>query len=266
VAQPRMTSCISTAPGDEEILDSLYSLACQSVEEGRHEVLVIAQGEGDFSAQREAVGRMVEQGQPVGIAFEPRSDRSTAWRRALSLSRATHLHFIDADTIASPRLVEHLLYAIDAGAAELFVGHVMPRFDALPPAVIDSDHWALFGLRHYGVDARRLGSADRACANNFCVSRSLLDKEMLRESDIGDLIGWEGVREPHVVQGAIAFKHVSKARLTVANTLARARRAGEPPRAVAARFGVVGIVVDELVRTARRGALRLRLALAGRRP
>ncbi len=262
---PLITSCICTREGDEAILDALYSLVGQTAAPGTHEVLVLAIGPGDFATQRGALRRLIEQGHGVGFLHEADSRWTAAWRHALAASRASHLHFIDADTIANPRLIECLLQEIEGSASELVVGHVLPRFTELPPHELDYDYWALWGLRHYGNQPRTLARDEIARANNFCVARGAIEKGLLERLPGGELMVDESVHGPRVSPGAFAFKRVAVARYATADVLDRIEEGGTSGCRAESRFAIASAVGEELARAARRSWFQLRLALEGRR-
>jgi glycosyltransferase involved in cell wall biosynthesis len=136
----------------------LDSLAAQTLERGRFEVVVADNASRDGTAEiARAAGAVV--------VHEPVPNRSRARNRGVAAARADRIAFTDADCVASPGWLEALLAC--GGRAPLLAGAVLTTVSAEPNSVERLEQRWRFAQEHWV----REGWAATA---NLCVERRVL--------------------------------------------------------------------------------------------
>lgn len=175
VASPVITACICTHNGSERLVESLWSLVCQSAPNELFEILVVDNASDDAAETRALVHDFLQQGHCVGLVVEPNLGLAHAKNTAVKNAHGEYVYFLDDDAVANPRLVESYLEAIAQHRPDVLGGHIHPMFDILPPPEMDYSQWSIWSLRHFGAGDRWLEDGEYFLGGNLCVNRSLLE-------------------------------------------------------------------------------------------
>ena len=132
MAQPEISVIVPVRNGARSIGPLLTSLAAQSLEAGRYEVIVVDNGSTD------GTGRIAS-GYGVQVLEDPVANRSRARNTGATAAGTRLFAFTDADCVADPRWLEELLAHSDlaplvAGEVRLRTGqppNPVERFEAL---------------------------------------------------------------------------------------------------------------------------------------
>jgi glycosyltransferase involved in cell wall biosynthesis len=280
VKDPVISLCVCTLAGSERIADTLWSLSGQSADADRYEILVIENDSAAAEATRSVVDGMKGRARDIRLVIEPRTGLSHARNRAIQESRGDYVFFIDDDAIATPRLVESFINAIEGHSPDVIGGNVLPLFEVMPPPELEYAWWSHWSLKHFGDRDRWLAEGEYFLGTNIGASRQLLleqgfDSHLGRSGD--DLMGGEewflgsSRFRRRFVSGALVFHQVTAARMTpeylvkrmfygTQSRQRRQRESGEVPQ-----LSALDILYSRLVRSTRQlGLLGRKILLAWR--
>ena len=142
---------------------ALDSLAGQTLERDRYEVIVVDNGDGSGGEVARARGAdVVLQVPEPGLS----RGRNAGWRAA----SATWLAFLDDDAVASPDWLEFGLELLDRSGAVAAGGPILPLYDERPPNWFRDE----YELRTWGDRERLLVSGESFSASNLFLGRASL--------------------------------------------------------------------------------------------
>lgn len=191
---PVLSLCVCTLAGATRIADTLWSLACQSADPDRYEVVVIENDAAAEAATKSVVDEICASGHEIRLVIEPKLGLSNARNRAVLESRGEFVFFIDDDATASSRLVESYIRTIEQHRPDVIGGNIQPLFEQPPPAELEYSWWPHWSLKHFGAEDRWLAAGEYFLGTNVGASRALLtehafDARLGRTGD--DLSGGE---------------------------------------------------------------------------
>jgi GT2 family glycosyltransferase len=159
LSTPEISVVVPVRDGAGSLPALLDSLAAQTLERERFEVVVVDNASRDATAE-------VARAAGAVVVHEPVPNRSRARNRGIEAAGAARLAFTDADCVASPGWLEALLAC--AGVAPLVAGPVVTTMRGDPPNAVErlEQRWR-FSQEHWV----REGWAATA---NLCVERRAL--------------------------------------------------------------------------------------------
>jgi glycosyltransferase involved in cell wall biosynthesis len=129
-SDPRaITVVIATYQRPEALATVLRSLACQTLDRARYEVVVVVDGIDDHEMEYRRVLRdAINQGLPITYDFQPNSGQATARHRAILQASGRWVCVVDDDMeLLAHFLDEHLTALEDGGDRAVVIGRVIPE-------------------------------------------------------------------------------------------------------------------------------------------
>jgi GT2 family glycosyltransferase len=160
LSAPEISVVVPARDGAASLPALLDSLAAQTLDRDRFEVVVVDNASSDATAE-------VARRAGAVVVSEPVPNRSRARNRGTGAAHADRLAFTDADCVAAPGWLEALLGC--AGEAPLVAGPVITTVRGEPPNAVErlerrwrfaQEHWVREGW---------------AATANLCVERAALD-------------------------------------------------------------------------------------------
>jgi glucosyl-dolichyl phosphate glucuronosyltransferase len=246
---------------------ALDSLAAQTLERTRYEVVVVDNGDGSGAELARAAGADV-----VLELVEPGLSRARnlGWRAA----RAPWLAFLDDDAVAAPEWLDYGLELVNRWDAVAAGGQILPLYDEHPPRWFRDE----YELRAWGDDERLLTPGESFSASNLFLARDALeavggfDPELGMRADrlaVGEETAlferlWQRSDARAVYSPRLVVRHlVPRRKMTVRYQLRRAAASGNAwaVQRAAGRRDVRRAFLDAVVATGLAGRALLRVRL-----
>ena len=174
---PRLSVILCTYNRCNLVLSALASLRRQTLPYGQFEVIVIDNGstDGTINTVREYVhaGALADKAPQdvwqVQCLSEPRNGLAYARHTGLLVAAGEIAVFLDDDTIADPKLLEHLLHAYEETGADAIGGSIELRWEASRPHWLTDDLLDLLGYYAPAPTRLQLHEGDSFSSSNFSV-------------------------------------------------------------------------------------------------
>lgn len=175
---PKEISAVICTGGHRALLAAtVASLAAQTLDPGRYEILVVLNRED--AAQRRRLEETLAQTAGTAVALrvvaEPTLGLSHARNRGIAAACGTHVAFLDDDAQAEPDWLENIL-ACFAQAPDIAAvgGDILPLWEVTPPAWVTPPIYTYFSCKRFGDTPRFLGKGDYFFGTNMAFRRDVL--------------------------------------------------------------------------------------------
>lgn len=174
-SETMISVCICCHNSSARVEDTLLSLAMQTADHGVSEIIVIDNASKDSGALL-AIVEAVKERFPVNIKViqEKVLGLSHARNAGVRNGSGRYIYFIDDDAVANPRLIEHLISAINEYKPDVIGGNILPLFEIQPPNEFDYRQWPSWSIKHFGGKNRWLENDEYFIGTNIGAKRSLL--------------------------------------------------------------------------------------------
>jgi glucosyl-dolichyl phosphate glucuronosyltransferase len=218
-----LTVCICCRNASSRIEETLLSLYLQTEKYETYEVLVVDNASDDINELKKLIEYLNNQfSLKVRIVEEFELGLSAARNRGVIESNGQYVFFIDDDALASARLVQLYIQAIQEYSPDVIGGNVKPLFEKMPPSHFTSSHWSYWSIKYFG-------SSDKWLEDNYFIGTNMgakkevlmstpFDEELGRKDD--SLVGGEdwilgrSELKKRFVSGAYVLHKVTKERMT----------------------------------------------------